>query len=717
MLSERFKSAFKVALAMSIAYGIALAMNWEKPFWAGLSVAFCSLAITGDSVNRGIQRAAGTLLSGLIAFVLVGLFPQDRWLFLVVMGAVLAFITYRVTGGSRSMQIWFNAGFNLPIVVMLGGAEGLNTFNVIVLRVQETTLGVIVYSLIAVLLWPRRGGEAFEQTVSSICANQGQLFQCYFSTIFNAKDDDSVALLRSELSGQLAGLGERLEGAVYDNDQIWEARQSWRLCIRELSALNEALELIGPTVSDLKGLDMQSLAPGLRSYEAEIETRFTAFEAMLAGQPPQRKPNKVDWGLDLLALRACTHLQRAAVLLCRDQLSHIDDLTQALFARISEIRGFDVTRPSPSVKNMTQPFGLIDIDRLTATARQATAYWLTVLMILYVPAFPNPIGVLALTNAFAMILAAAPHVPSRILLRPVILGSVFAGSLYIFVLPHLSGFGSLCALIFTATFLIGYVLHQPRAALAKNMGICMLIIILGVENHQSNNFIFFAEWFLGGTLFVLILMLSWQLPISFRPEVRIVSKLARYFRSLKYLLSKNNNSSGQKVSWFSRWQQAHHLHEIKVLPGRIQSWCGMLPSAALGDTTRDHFLSIGAGLQILSAQVQALQKVSMPAQAETLTCELIVEIEGCRAVLYEACSCLVSRPESLDYATILDRLEVSLSRFRESLDSAFEANKENADLEVTYRILGTYRKISNALMDVIRRFASVDWVHLSESRF
>jgi hypothetical protein len=143
----------------------------------------------------------------------------------------------------------------------------------------------------------------------------------------------------------------------------------------------------------------------------------------------------------------------------------------------------------------------------------------------------------------------------------------------------------------------------------------------------------------------------------------------------------------------------------------------MLPSAALGDTTRDHFLSIGAGLQILSAQVQALQKVSMPAQAETLTCELIVEIEGCRAVLYEACSCLVSRPESLDYATILDRLEVSLSRFRESLDSAFEANKENADLEVTYRILGTYRKISNALMDVIRRFAPVDWVHLSESRF
>jgi uncharacterized protein YhhL (DUF1145 family) len=504
---------------------------------------------------------------------------------------------------------------------------------------------------------------------------------------------------------------------VCDSDQIWEVRQSWRQCIRELSALNEALELLDPAVSDLKGLNVQSFVSDLRSYQAEIAARFTAFEEMLAGQPPQRKPGKVDWEFEPQALRICTHRQRAAVLLCRDQLSQIDDLTQALFARISEIRGFDAIRSTPSVKSKAQPFGLIDIDRLAATSRQVTTYWLVVLMILYVPAFPNPIGVLALANAFAMIMASIPHLPARIFIGPIVQGSAFAGLLYIFVLPHLSGFGSLCALLFAATFLIGYVFHQPRALVANKMGICMLIIILGVENHQSISFIYFSQWFLGGTLIVLILMLTWQLPISFRPEVQIMSKLARYFRSLEFLLSKNKIGEEQKVSWFSRWRQAHHLHEISVLPKRIQAWSGMLPPAALGNTTRDQLLSLGAGLQLLSAQVQALKKVPLPTQVQALPHELIVEIEGCRAVQNEVSSCLVSRPEDLDYTTLLERLRAISSRFQESFDSPFEASKNNADLEEIYRILGNNHKITNALRDVVKSFAPVDWAHLKESRF
>jgi uncharacterized membrane protein YccC len=41
-LSDHFKESVKVALAMLITYAIALSMDREKPFWAELSVAFCS---------------------------------------------------------------------------------------------------------------------------------------------------------------------------------------------------------------------------------------------------------------------------------------------------------------------------------------------------------------------------------------------------------------------------------------------------------------------------------------------------------------------------------------------------------------------------------------------------------------------------------------------------------------------------------------------------
>ena len=74
ILSTRSKEAIKTALAMTIAYGIALSMAWDRPFWAGLAVAVVSLSSIGQSINNSCQqlddvlgattRAAGQLAAG-----------------------------------------------------------------------------------------------------------------------------------------------------------------------------------------------------------------------------------------------------------------------------------------------------------------------------------------------------------------------------------------------------------------------------------------------------------------------------------------------------------------------------------------------------------------------------------------------------------------------------------------------------------------------------
>jgi len=51
-LSIKAKESIKTALAMTIAYGIALSMDWGTPMWAGFSVAFVSLSTTGQSFTR-----------------------------------------------------------------------------------------------------------------------------------------------------------------------------------------------------------------------------------------------------------------------------------------------------------------------------------------------------------------------------------------------------------------------------------------------------------------------------------------------------------------------------------------------------------------------------------------------------------------------------------------------------------------------------------------
>jgi hypothetical protein len=277
-------------------------------------------------------------------------------------------------------------------------------------------------------------------------------------------DDGGAEQLQAQLTRQLSGLGDRLDGAVYDSDDIWELRHAWRRCVRELSALGKAMERWRLGFDELQGLDLQRLMPGLGAFGDELETRFAAIEAMLAGQAPQQQPRAVELRLDRDQLRAISHFQRAAVLLSRDQLARIDGLTQALFESVSEIRNYGRAKVPARSSAPTLPSGVIDLDHLAVTVRQSAALWLTLLMAIYVPAFPNPVGVVALTNAFAMILGMAPHVPAAVLFLPTLLGAAFAGILYLFVMPHLSGFGELAVMIFAATFLIGYVFRGPRAA-------------------------------------------------------------------------------------------------------------------------------------------------------------------------------------------------------------------------------------------------------------
>ena len=77
-LSLNFKESFKTALAMVIAIGIAFAMDWQRPYWAGFAVAFCSLATIGQSLEKAALRMGGTLVAVVVALVVVALFGQVR---------------------------------------------------------------------------------------------------------------------------------------------------------------------------------------------------------------------------------------------------------------------------------------------------------------------------------------------------------------------------------------------------------------------------------------------------------------------------------------------------------------------------------------------------------------------------------------------------------------------------------------------------------------
>ena len=109
-LSTRAKEAIKTALAITIAMGIALWMDWEKPYWAGFAVAFISLPMEGQSLNQGAMRMLGTLVACAVALTFLAWFPQERWWFMVVVSLYVGFCAYMMTGPKRQ-YFWYASGF------------------------------------------------------------------------------------------------------------------------------------------------------------------------------------------------------------------------------------------------------------------------------------------------------------------------------------------------------------------------------------------------------------------------------------------------------------------------------------------------------------------------------------------------------------------------------------------------------------------------------
>jgi uncharacterized membrane protein YccC len=152
-LTPRTKASIKTALAMTIAYAVALSMGWDRPYWAGFAVAMISLSTVGQSLNKGTLRMLGTLLAFVVSLTIIALFPQERWWFMVALSAWIGLCTYRM-GVSKHTYFWFVAGFVSAIICADAGVDPVNAFDIAVLRVQETGLGILVYTLVSVLLWP-----------------------------------------------------------------------------------------------------------------------------------------------------------------------------------------------------------------------------------------------------------------------------------------------------------------------------------------------------------------------------------------------------------------------------------------------------------------------------------------------------------------------------------------------------------------------------------
>jgi len=708
--SETVRHALRVALAMVIAFYVSLSLGWERPAWAGLAVALCSLSTTGESVNKGLLRILGTLLAGSVALLLNALFPQDRWAYLLSATTYIGFCTYMM-GHSTRWYFWFIGGYVMALLALAGGPEGAASFEIVILRLQQTTLGVVSYTVVAMLLWPQRRSPVLRQSAGSLMDMHRRLLGHDFAVLRGDPEDPGVTKLRAQASAGAAGLPEVIDGAELDSPDVWDARRLWRRFAGEAAALNEALERWRHGFGELEKLDLGRLMPDLQAFATELDGRLASVTRMLADEAPLKEPEGRAPVLVGDALDALTPFDRAAADRGQDLLQRIDRLTRSLFAIAAEIRGVPSSAPPEHTgRDAALPWTL-DPDRLACALRAFVTVWLILLACMYIPDFPMPPGVIPVAAAVGIQLAVMPQISVRTLIGPLVLGAAVGGAFYLLVMPHLSSFAGLGAGIFIAVFLVSVLLSKPQQALSRTITLSFFPMLISVSNSQSYSLLFPFNFAMMLQLALLAVWIATWIPISFMPD-RVV------FKQLKRFFSSSDRLAGTRNAYV---RQALDLHEVTALPGKIRRWFAALPAAAYGDGSPRQGQDLADGMQILGDRLRELVALRGAPQAAAIARELAPDMRSWRRGIQEVLRSLDADPQGIDAPEWRARLDARLAaletRIKSVLSDAPAGAVSAEEFANMYRLLGAYRGVSESLVRLTEHAAAIDWERLREARF
>ncbi|MHC4373625.1 MAG: FUSC family protein [Planctomycetota bacterium] len=720
ILSRKAKESIKTALAMSIAYAVALRMGWDKPMWAGFAVAFVSLATVGQSLNKAALRMLGTLVGAGVALTLIALFSQERWLFILFLSIWLGFCTYWM-GGKKHQYFWHVCGFVCVIICMDGGPNSADAFNIAVLRTQETGLGILVYGLIALLLWPTNSGNDFKDAANRLAAAQQQLFRALLGAMNGQDNAEQAQALRAQEHAQYTRVSQLLDSAEIDSPQVRQFRQQWRQYQVLTGQLAETMECWRESFAEAQKLDLSRLLPDLKGFTDELDQRLTQVGTMLAGQAPQQAPTAVEWVLDETEVRKLPHFQKAALAVMQSHFQKLEQLTRSLFETVSQIKGGGQEKAAIQASDAPVVRWALDLDRLASSVRVMATVWIAFLTLIYVNDIPGGSAIVTMAASLGMAMATMPQLSVTVLFAPAAVGVLFASVLYIFIMPQLSSFWGLGTLIFAATFTICYLFAEPRKVLGRALGLAMFVSIASISNQQSYSFLVVANTAMMFPVLFFILAVTAYIPFSPRPEVAFLRLLRRFFTSCQYLMSTMDKASQKSETYLSRQRKAFHTHEILTVPQKLGAWARCIDTKFLSDTSPQQIQAMVSGLQSLSFRVQALDKERDKPQAPFLVKELFEDVHAWCLKSKETFEHLSVDPTSGEQAVFQKKLaqvtEQMDKRIKETLDQSDKRGLSSQDGENFYRLLGAYRGLSEAMVEYAGASGGIDWAGWRQEKF
>ncbi len=722
ILSRRSKESIKTALAMVIAYGIALQMGWDRPYWAAFAVGMISLPEAGASLQKGVFRMSGTLVAGVVALALIALFSQQRWWFMLVLSLYLGFCTYMMMG-KKNQYFYQASAFVCAVICFDSLANPMNGFATAVTRVEETAMGILVYSLIVVFLWPIHSRDELNQTCLKLVKAQHGLFKTYRLMLTgrgSGTDFRSQSLQTVQLLTQFE---PTLNAAEADSFDVRNLRQQWRNFLHESKQLLEVLVRCQANFPDIEKFELHKFFPNVTVLSSELEVRLEQIEGILSGDAPGEVPQSILLVTDHAELAKLSHFEKAALAVTREQLRQLEALTRELYQSIAAIKSSATLKPKPLSLPREESLSTgwaLDPDRFAGAIRIVAGSWLAFLIWIYIDP-PGHAGFVSLAIAMGVAMAKSPQLSVSAVFLPVLLGCLFASSLYLFVMPHLVGFVQLGTMIFVATFAITYLCSTPKRGLMRSMMLIYFIVIISIDNQQTYSFSQAANTTLEALLTVALLVVCAYIPYNRQPEKMFLRMLHRFFRQAGFLVSPPTlglKSTMVVVRW---WEKLRSRNDLLAIPDQLGTWGAMVDQREnMGDSS-EQLPVLATRLHMLGHRLQELIEARRNPQGQFLVDELQGEVQDWRFKMQKIFQSLAKDPAAFNQKTIQTEMDRQLTglevRIKETMSKATEGQISDRDSENFYRLLGAYRGVSEAIVAYTGIAGTINWSPWYEEKF
>lgn len=561
-LSDKLKFAIKASLSMALAYLIPFSQGWSQASTAATTVMLiAAMGAVGDSVMKGLLRVIGTVVGAAIGMTLIGLYPQDREIYLLVASVIVTILLYFARAYKGDMTIFLLSAVTLLMMFQNGEVDNIFIFGID--RTYMTIFGIVIYTFVGIFLWPVKLKDTSIENATELSMIQIDLY----------RERDGEKEMRKELRQKIITqeqlLGTSVVASDSSNMEMNFSETQWHDIVYSYKKINELLTLLSLHDKASYTDDLSRYVNNFQTLESEISGILDALPKAWKDQKEIVIPESFKLEYQLEEVKALSQLDRADLSTTVSDMvklhTQLCKLAEKLNSLISPMPTFFAIEDIPKPAN----FLWFDMEHLKGSLVTFIIFWTTTLFWIY---FNPPGGFLLVTlaTALSILTTFSPLKPSLLIIL-FSFSFVFAAAMYVLVLPHLHYSWELGLFIFVYAF-IGFYLINPKISVFFLLGTATL----GIANEMNYNFNVFLITLLIFYLFLFILLLFYYIPFSTKPEHLFLVMKKRFFRLSEIFIRRSSDiedNTGSFIGGLSAKYSEVHLEETVK---KMQLWASQV---------------------------------------------------------------------------------------------------------------------------------------------